>query len=98
MIINRIKTLLATAAFAVPLLAVVPVRAATVTQFDFTSAELSNNWGPERIAPSGGFSSLATYQGRTNVAEIRINSSLASSNASLEHPYYWTEGIKTSKG
>ncbi len=53
MVWNRIKALLATTAFAVPILATVPVRAAAVTQFDFTAAELSNNWGPERIAPSG---------------------------------------------
>ncbi len=39
------------------------------------------------------------HQGRNNVAEIRINSVHPSSAAaSLADPYYWTEGIKTSKG
>ena len=66
---------------------------AAPTTFSFTQAELNTNWGPERIAPSGGYSSLATFEGRSNVAEIRINSTLA-------HPterYYRTEGIKNPK-
>ncbi|MDL2341670.1 MAG: hypothetical protein QFB87_01150 [Patescibacteria group bacterium] len=64
------------------------------TRFDFTQAELTNNWGPERIAPSGSFTSVSAF-GRDHVAQISIVSSKASTNASLDNPYYWTEGIKT---
>ena len=67
---------------------------AATTTFDFTADELTNNWGPERIAPSGGFSSLPIFDGRTNVAQIGIDSSLAHPTES----YYRTEGIKTEKG
>ncbi|MBC7708254.1 hypothetical protein H7Y63_03455 [Polaromonas sp.] len=67
------------------------------TRFDFTQAELNTNWGPERIAPSGGFSSVSAFY-RNNVVKININSANASTSASIEHPYYWTEGIKTKQG
>ncbi|MDQ3123797.1 MAG: hypothetical protein M3Q14_03895 [bacterium] len=89
---QRIQRLLLALGLVAPMLAAVPVRAAAVTQFDFTATELSTNWGPERIAPSGGYSSV-TYADRSNVAEININSSVANENV-----YYRTEGIKTSKG
>jgi hypothetical protein len=65
---------------------------AATTSLRFTQAELDTNWGPERIAPSGGYSSVATFEGRNDVAKINIDSSKASSDA-----YYRTEGIKNPK-
>ena len=57
--------------------------------FSFTQSELDTNWGPERIAPSGGYSSLVSFEGRSNVAKINITSTSASPEV-----YYRTEGIK----
>jgi hypothetical protein len=60
--------------------------------FSFTQSELDTNWGPERIAPSGGYSSLGSFEGRSNVAKININSTATSPAV-----YYRTEGIKNPK-
>lgn len=67
---------------------------AAPTTFDFTAAELTNNWGPDRIMPSGGVTSVSGFQGRNNVAQIGI----VSADVSQGDIYYRTEGIKTPKG
>jgi hypothetical protein len=54
----------------------------------FTSAELTN-WTVDRALPSGGYESLATYQGKSNVLEMRLTASLASSSS-----FYKTEGLQ----
>ncbi|MDL2363026.1 MAG: hypothetical protein QFB86_01430 [Patescibacteria group bacterium] len=65
----------------------------STTTFNFTQAELNDNWGPERIIPSGGYSSVGPFAGRTNVAEIRIDSFNSATDT-----YHRTEGIKTKYG
>jgi hypothetical protein len=58
----------------------------TTTQF--TTSELGN-WFTDRKTPSGGYNSLASYSGRSNVLEMRIDAQSQDPNA-----FYQTEGLQ----
>lgn len=58
------------------------------TNVPFTNAELTN-WVTDRQAPSGGFSSLASYKGKHNVLEMKIDTA-------NQNPvgFYQSEGLQ----
>jgi hypothetical protein len=58
----------------------------------FTQAELDNNWAQDRTFPTGDVTSV-TFDGRTNVAAIGIDSTQAA-----VAPFNRTEGIQSSEG
>ena len=55
----------------------------------FTQQELDDNWQPDRLYPSGGVDSIS-FGGRSNVAEIKMDSTQASGDGS----WWGFEGIK----
>jgi len=59
------------------------------TEVPLTQAELDANWGTDRAAPSGGHGSV-TFDGRSDVLEVRIDPDLRSTGSS----FYYTEGLK----
>jgi hypothetical protein len=59
------------------------------TSVDFTTSEVAA-WSADRTTPSGGYSSLPSYSGRSNVLELNIDKDKQSNLAAFHH----TEGIQ----
>ena len=60
------------------------------TSIGLDSAELDTNWSVDRSTPSGGYSSLASYQGKHDVLELSIDNE----NSNIASTFFKTEGIK----
>lgn len=91
LVMTSVTLVLVGAIFVVPqLFTRIAGATANYTQAPFTASELATHWTLDRTTPSGGFDSLSTYAGRSNVLEMRVDTTLASPTPG----FYRTEGLQ----